>query len=354
MAKARCRPLRVERDEVLWLVTNRTVEERFWFLPLLVAGLEHKNRRLRRTLDAYERGHDKRIEKLVARVNAERGPYQARLDVPTAKKLLRDHVGAALARAQQSHDVRIYAVMLMSNHIHMVVSTPGKNLSSFMGYFKARVADSTNFLLGRRGPLWARRYDAEPILDDKAVLARIGYTLANPCSADLVERVQEWPGLCAAYGLAGATSTPFTYFDRTAWHKSSRPADLRPFLKTATLTLSAAPVWKGASERSAREGIEAIVREYEARARSKRRGAGTSALGVAGISRAGFEQRPKRPKRSVRPYFHTTSPRRAKSYTAQMNAIIAAHAKSSERFLAGRRNVPFPQGTYPPPIAEAA
>lgn len=72
-----CRPLRVERDDCLWFVSTRTVEERFWLLALLCAeDRSERNRQTRRALDRFERRADKRIAKLVRRANAERGPIE--------------------------------------------------------------------------------------------------------------------------------------------------------------------------------------------------------------------------------------------------------------------------------------
>ena len=97
----------------------------------------------------------------------------------------------------------VMALVVMSNHIHLVLRTTRKNLAAFMGYFKARVAESINHLTGRRGPLWARRYDAQPILDHAAAAGRVGYTLDNPRKANLVEDFEQWPGLNLAYGIGG-------------------------------------------------------------------------------------------------------------------------------------------------------
>ena len=47
--------------------------------------------------------------------------------------------------------------MVMSNHLHLVVRAPGKNLAAFMGYFLARVAQTLNLLLGRVGPVFRIR-----------------------------------------------------------------------------------------------------------------------------------------------------------------------------------------------------
>jgi REP element-mobilizing transposase RayT len=90
-------------------------------------------------------------------------------------------VSSALARAQEHcaenglPPVEVFAVVVMSNHLHLVVRAPGKNLAAFMGYFLARVAQTLNLLLGRVGPVFPRRYDAQPVLDEEAAAGRIKY-----------------------------------------------------------------------------------------------------------------------------------------------------------------------------------
>ncbi len=44
-------------------------------------------------------------------------------------------------------------MVVMSNHLHLVVRAPGKNLAAFMSYFLARVAPTLILLLGRVGPV---------------------------------------------------------------------------------------------------------------------------------------------------------------------------------------------------------
>jgi hypothetical protein len=223
-----------------------------------------------------------------------------------------------------------------------------------MGYFKARVADSTNFLLGRRGPLWARRYDAEPILDDDAAVDRVLYTVANAPQSSLVERAELWPGLTAAYALGGATQMDFTYMDRTAWHRARRPEDVTPYLRTATLTFSPLDAMKDLSVERAREAIEELVRQREARERVRRRDAGKSVMGLEKLSKSQFQERPRRPKRSVRPYFHARDPERRVAHLQTMNALHASYEDSAGRFLSGEAAVAFPAGTYPPRLRLAA
>jgi REP element-mobilizing transposase RayT len=68
--------------------------------------------------------------------------------------------------------VEVFAVVVMGNHLHIVVRAPGKNVAAFTGYFLARVAQTLNLLLGRVGPVFPRRHDAQPTFEEADVILR--------------------------------------------------------------------------------------------------------------------------------------------------------------------------------------
>lgn len=69
---------------------------------------------------------------------------------------------------------------MLSHHVQLLLRAPQGNLADFMAYGQGNVAKGVNALHGRRGPLWQRRYSAEPVLDPEALLDRAGHVLANP------------------------------------------------------------------------------------------------------------------------------------------------------------------------------
>ena len=341
----RCRPLRHEQDERPWFITTRTIEERFWLHPLLTMGLKPVGRRARRACARLEARCDKRFVKLARQANARKRPMEPDLSAADVKRLARGLVGAALARAQEKYGAEIYAAVCMSNHVHLAVRTTKRNLSAFMGYFKARVADAVHQITGRRGPLWARRFDAQPILNEEALMDRVAYTLDNPGKANLVSDSRDWPGLNVAYGLDEADAFGFEYFDRTAWHRAKRPEDRERFWRTVTLRLSPFPCEWAAS----REQLGAALRSALDNAAHARRKGGMSPLGLERVVQTEFEARPKAPSFRRRPYaFGTARERRA--FRSSMSDVSRLHAEASVRFRGGDRSAMFPSGTYPPPL----
>ena len=305
------------------------------------------NRHARRLCIALERQADKRLAKIVQRANAMRGPLQPELSLGDAKRIAKGLIGSAIARAQQKYKTKLFALVVMSNHIQLVVQTKGKNLSKFMGYVKSRITETLNLLTGKRGPLWSRRYDAQPILDDEAAEERLTYCLDNPVEAGLVESADSWPGLNLAYGMGESDAIEFEYLDRTAWHREGRPEKLDDYYKTATIKLSPLPRLKGLERRVVKESVTGWLGT-----RMKAREKGGKVMGVEGIYQTAFESRPKHPDRSRRPYAFGSKEKK-KSYYQSVSRLYGLYAEASERFRDGEYEVTFPTGMYRPTIAVA-
>jgi REP element-mobilizing transposase RayT len=295
---------------------------------------------------------------MVRRANRLKRPLSPRLNQESLRRIARGLVGSAVARAQAKYDVEVFALTVMSSHLHLVLRTKKKNLAAFMGYVNAQIAKGVNRVTGKRGGLWGRRYDAQPILDDAAAEALTAYTVRNPVAARLVERHDEWPGLNLAYGVGDADELPFEWLDCGAWHRANRPVDLAPFFETATLKLSPLPHCAGFTREAMGRMLEAWMRQAEAdqaakdeaqgRVRDRRR-----ARGVRAVVKARLEERSRNASFERRPYAFGASEAKAKE-RASMHMISMAHARASVQWLAGDHSVAFPPGTYRPPLTRVA
>lgn len=357
-----CRPLRIEQEEALWFVSTRTIEERFWLHPLLSCGMSGLNRRCQRMTKALDRLYHRRVVKMVHAANRRMGPHQPRLTVPIAKRMLKDLVTSSLARAQahclkRGIHIDIFAFVAMSNRVHLVVRTREKGFAMFMGYFKARVAEGINYLTGRRGPLFARRYDAQPILNDHAAAGRIAYTIDNPRKAKVVDHHDDWAGPLLCFGLHDTDTPTFEYLARTGWHKArAGDDDLDKFFETVTLTLSPLPNLTDLQRDDYKRMVEGWIRDLEQEAEAQQR-KGTkprsAELSAEKLLSTPFEHRPASPSFKRRPYAFGT-PEEKRDYYNACSIKYAAHRDASITFRTTDRNVAFPEGMYPPPILIAA
>lgn len=344
----RSRPLRCEDPDQLFFVTTRTLEEVFWLHPLLCSRLKPTNRKARRVVATRRERLRAKLGRLVTRANRRRPACQPKLTVAEAEKLAHDLVSSALARAQEHcakgglAPVEVFGVVVMSNHIHLVLRAPGKNLAAFMGYFVARVAQTLNLLLGRVGPVFPRRYDAQPILDDEAAAARLKYTLENPKKAGLVRCFTEWPGFVAVAGLHGGDELQTTHFDRTGWQHAKRPRERSRFWKQARLRLSRLPGMEALSGSTYLATIKSWCDSTPA----------AHCLGVTGVLDTDVNHRPTNPKRSRRPYAFGT-PENVAAHREASRLRYAAYDAAAALAKLGQA-APWPTGMYAPGSSVAA
>jgi REP element-mobilizing transposase RayT len=348
--RRRTRPLRVERDDCLRFVTTRCLDEAFLLQPALLASIcTHANATASGEARALRRAHRAALGDLLRRADGRTGLAQTRLDVDTAERFLGGVVGAAVARAQGRHGVQVMALVVMSNHLHLLVRTPRLNLAVFMRDVKSAIGRDMNLLYGRVGTLWSRRYDVQDVLDDGAALDRALYTLCNPAQAGMVEDGSAFGRARLAYGLDAEDELDFEYLDRTAWHRAGRPDDLGPFFRGARLRLSPLP----ALEASARTALSDAARRHDDDIRRDRQTDGKRrVLGLRRLATTAPFDRPAHPKRGRRPYCFATTRSLRSEHHRQSREIHRAFDLAVAR--AALPVGAFPSGTYPPVHAIAA
>jgi REP element-mobilizing transposase RayT len=79
-----------------------------------------------------------------------------------------------------THKVRLFLVCLMSNHVHLLLETPGGNLSAFMGSMLTGYTVYFNHTHGRVGHLTQGRYKAQVVSADEYLLNLSRYIHLNP------------------------------------------------------------------------------------------------------------------------------------------------------------------------------
>jgi putative transposase len=243
-----------------------------------------------------------------------------------ARFLLRpDHkltalVGYWLARAaRRCAQVQVHGAVALSNHFHLIVTDPASELSAFMEYFLANVAKAINHLRRRSGPVFERRFSAEPILDPAALGERMAYLVLNPVRAHLVERHQDWPGLCLWTPEDNVAVHPFRIFDRERYERARRLAQVRgervsplDFYEEERLTVvplsAAVPVEQRARASLLLRGVVLLaeIRREEGRLQEERLRGRRRVLGAAAAQCQDPEGAPAQAKRSPRPLCHAS------------------------------------------------
>ena len=95
--------------------------------------------------------------------------------------------------------VDLYAVVIMPNHVHMVLSVLRDNegwpfsIPEIMRRIKGRSAIEINRILNRSGPVWNRESFDHVIRHNESLEEKIDYVVQNPVRAGLVKDVSEYP-----------------------------------------------------------------------------------------------------------------------------------------------------------------
>jgi putative transposase len=99
-----------------------------------------------------------------------------------------------LGEAASAQDVRLHAYVLMTNHVHLLISPKtGSSLPRLMQSLGRRYVGHVNRTYRRSGTLWEGRYRAAPIEADSYLLACQRYIELNPVRARMTMRPGDYP-----------------------------------------------------------------------------------------------------------------------------------------------------------------
>ncbi|WP_232537446.1 transposase [Cystobacter fuscus] len=265
-------------------------------------------------------------------------------------------VGGVLAKAVQhsAGGVRLHAFTFASNHFHLLVWARGASLASFMQYLRANLSKKVGRLVDWSGGFWERRYSAEPVLDDTALVGRLRYVLAHGVKEGWVEKCAQWPGLTCLPQLLGAARRLFHWFNWTKrWSKRGSEEQAvgegrfaEEWAEPVELELAPLPCWKGLGEEERPRAVRALVEkvEVEARARNK------PVLGARAARAQHPHTRPEHLKRSPRPLGHSSTRQALRELREQYRGFVAAFREAAARWGRGDCSAPFPPFFFPPRV----
>ena len=150
-----------------------------------------------------------------------------------------------LADCVEAHQVRLYMFCLMTNHVHLMLETPGGNLSEFMHRLQTAYSVYFNRRHGRSGHLFQGRYGARVVGGDEYILRLSRYIHLNPVftraarKLPLRERIDmlrryRWSSYRSYVGRAGRLGfvdyAPMLAMTQ-APAKAKRPGEYRTFVE---------------------------------------------------------------------------------------------------------------------------
>ena len=258
-------------------------------------------------------------------------------------------LGGVLARAARMNGVEIFGFVFASNHVHLLVRAPRGNLPRFMQHLLTNVSKKVGNLVRWKGRFWERRYSAEPVLDEIALLSRVRYVLAHGPKEGLVRSCAEWPGLSSLSMMLDGASRRFRWFNWTRKAKAHRPGtgpgrfDVK-WVEPESLTLTSLPLQTLQSREALRRFLHDAMQVIETEASRLHR----AFLGRAGVLKQNPHRKARQKERSSRPPCHTSIPAFLKEYLESFRTFVAAFRQASSRWMRGEVNVVFPERAFRP------
>ena len=141
-----------------------------------------------------------------------------------------------LAEGLEYSQSRLHAYVLMSNHVHLLVSaSEPSNLSKLPQFVGRKYVPYFNHKYGRTGTIWEGRFKASSIDSEGYLLACYRYIEMNPVRAGMVESPKDyrWSSYGAnALGHKDAMVTPHVLYQKLGRTDAQRQAGYRALFET--------------------------------------------------------------------------------------------------------------------------
>lgn len=248
-------------------------------------------------------------------------------------------IGYILAVAAARTGILLHAVVVLSNHLHFVLTDPAARLPEFLQYFDSLVARAMNAGLGRWEHFWAPgSFSAVTLVGPEDVVEKTAYALANPVAAGLVSSGKEWPGLWSPVELVGGP-----------WLTCKRPGHFfseKGFMpEQATLVLSPPP---GFTVEEFKALVTARLAEKERDAAKTLEAEGRTFMGVRRVlaqKHTAFPA-PGEPRRKLNPRVAARDKWKRIEALLRLRSFQKEYRRALSRLRAGVEAVVFPHGTY--------
>lgn len=152
----------------------------------------------------------------------------------------RVHYLRSLAVACRKYDVAVHAYVLMTNHVHLVM-TPSSDtgISSVMQSLGPRYVQYVNRRIGRTGTMWEDRHFGSVVETDRYLLTCYRYVELNPVRAKLTDHPDGYPWSSYqsnAYGEPDPVVTPHESYLNLGPSRAARLKNYRALFEVALST----------------------------------------------------------------------------------------------------------------------
>lgn len=107
----------------------------------------------------------------------------------------------ALERIRGTFDLRVYAYVVMPEHVHLLLSVPKQ--STLADALKSLKQVVSRRLIGEAEHFWQKRYYDFNVWTEKKCVEKLRYIHRNPVTRGLVERPEDWAWSSFRHYLTG-------------------------------------------------------------------------------------------------------------------------------------------------------
>ena len=271
---------------------------------------------------------------------------------------LEERILAYIAKYTSKYHVKLYALAVEGNHIHLLAKFPLSNRSIFMrdlnSIISKLVPKYTKKYLG--GTFWARRYSQEFIPDHKDDIEdRFFYTVLQPVQDGLVSKISDYPGYNCFNDAVSGISRKYKTINWTNYQKAKRKdlkVSIKDFEETHTLTFSRIDGYENLSQREYKKLMHTKLEERRVIADKERSKENKTYLGVELLKQIEPGSLPKSTKSSTR---HTKRPRVLSVCPLRRQEVLGFYfdcynkfKQASHKLRNGIIDAIFPQGMFKP------
>jgi len=244
-----------------------------------------------------------------------------------------------LGHALAWFSIKLNAAVVLSNHWHLVITDLKGKKSQFFRLVHMMIARSVNTLRGRFEAFWAPgRPNMVRLMTPDDILDKMVYVMLNPVRANLVEHVDDWPGLVTLpehfLDHEFSTKRPNRFFDKRG-----------PLGSMTRFRLTRPPGFDHLSDQEFVQLLRDRIAEGEAKARQER--GNKKVLGAVKVLCQHWNSKPK----TRAPRFQRVPEIACRDRELRIAAIEdllyfrTKYRAALGRFCGGARNTVFPYGT---------
>lgn len=148
-----------------------------------------------------------------------------------------------LARASERYGSEVHNLVLMSNHFHLLISTPNANLDSVMRYWLSLFTYGIQRESHRRNHVLGARYNWSVLSNPVSLAYVYKYVARNPVRAGICARIEDYPynswnsldgDLAISEGIGSHWQfIPKVREDRLTWLNKPTPKELEALITRA-------------------------------------------------------------------------------------------------------------------------